>query len=398
MIAKIAEAVRKEGLDGWLFYNFRNMDPSADSILEMPAEQMLTRRWFYFVPSQGEPVKLVHAIEAGALDHLPGSKVKYAGWKELHSSLQQILAEVKNICMQYSPLNAVPYVSYVDAGTLEMVRSTGVNVHSSANLIQFFEAIWSEEAVASHNRAVLTLRRTVGRAFACVKNTILEHKDISEYQLQCFIIEELDAAGLIFDHAPIVAVNAHAADPHYEPTAEKNSPIKPGDLLLIDLWAKEKKPEAVYGDITWMGFVGAEVPPKYAEVFDIVKNARDAAVDFIATRLQNKEQIHGYEVDDVCRGVITKAGYGPYFIHRTGHSIGQGLHWKGVNIDNLETKDERKLIDGIGFSIEPGIYLEGDFGVRSELDAYIKEGVIHVSGQPVQQAIIPILAMQTDEV
>lgn len=390
-LQKIQSELITEEVDGWLFYNFRNLDPSADSILDIPAETILTRRWFYLIPAQGEPLKLVHSIEKQALSHLPGKQLEYATWQQLHSHLQTMLASVKLICMQYSPKNAIPYVSFVDAGTLELVVANGVKVQSSATLVQKFEACWSKQGILSHQRAAQNLHRIVHAAFLHVKRCIGQGISLYEHQLQQFILDQFALMDMECDHAPIVAVNEHSGNPHYEPTPKYPQLIQKGDLLLIDLWAKEKSNNSIYADITWVAVVADTVLPEYNKIFTIVRQARDRALSFIDERLQAQQPVFGYEIDDVCRKVIEDAGYGKYFIHRTGHSIGEEVHWKGVNIDNYETRDERKLIDGIGFSIEPGIYLP-EFGIRLEVDVYIDEGRAHVSGQPIQQELVPIFA------
>ncbi|BBM83539.1 M24 family metallopeptidase [Candidatus Uabimicrobium amorphum] len=389
MIEKIQEAICKEEVDGWLFYNFRDIDPSANAILQIPEDTFASRRWFYFIPASGTPCKLVHKIEPHTLDHLPGEKYLYAGWQTMETHLAHLLKNHKTICMQYSPKAAVPYVSYVDAGTCELVKSCGVEVVSSANLIQLFEAVWSQEAIDSHNRSAQFLRTLVLEAFQHIRKCIDAQQGISEYKLQQFILERIVKENLEYHHAPIVAVNENAGDPHFSPQAENKRSIQDGDFVLIDLWGREKSENAVYADMTWMGYVGSEPTTKHQEVFNIVKQARDAAIAFIETRFSQNEKVYGYEVDDVTRNVINEAGYGEYFVHRTGHSIGRDLHWKGVNIDNLETKDERQLIEGVGFSIEPGIYMK-DFGVRLEVNGYIHHGKLCVSAQPIQQKIIMI--------
>jgi Xaa-Pro aminopeptidase len=390
-LKQIISGLAQENVDGWLFYNFHNIDPSANAILDIPAEAVLTRRWFYFIPRQGEAIKLVHRIESHALDHLPGQKRQYAMWQQLQDELKGMLKGAHHICMQYSPMNAIPYVSYVDGGMLELVRSTGVEVHSSANLIQVFEAVWSQEGLASHLSASKKLLDIVHRAFAYVRDGLRRSEQLHEYQVQQFIMGEFSRLDMVTDDPPIVAVNEHSGDPHYEPTAQHSSPLKKGDFLLIDLWAKEKAAEAVYADITWVGELEAKVAPQHTKIFNIVRDARDAAVRLVKERFAGHQDVYGYEVDDAARGVIAKAGYGDYFIHRTGHSIGKKVHWKGVNIDNFETKDERKLIDGLGFSIEPGIYLK-EFGVRSEIDMYIHQGKAYISGEPIQDKVLTVLA------
>lgn len=389
MIEKIQDAICQEGVDGWLFYNFRDLDPSANSILQIPKDTFASRRWFYFIPASGTPCKLIHKIEPHTLDHLPGEKYLYAGWQAMETQLAAILKNSSTICMQYSPKAAVPYVSYVDAGTCELVKDCGVEITSSANLIQLFEAVWSQEAIDSHNRAAQFLRALVLDAFRHIRTSIDTQKAITEYQLQQFILERIVQQNLEYHHAPIVAVNENAGDPHFSPQQNNMRSIQEGDFVLIDLWGREKSDHAVYADMTWMGFVGTEPAKKQQQVFDVVKQARDAAIKFIESRFAQSKKVCGYEVDDVTRNVITQAGYGEYFVHRTGHSIGHDLHWKGVNIDNLETKDERQLIEGVGFSIEPGIYLP-DFGVRLEVNGYIHQGKLCVSAQPIQQQIITI--------
>lgn len=390
-ISKIQQALAQERFDGWLFYNFHNIDPSANNILSISNDKMLTRRWFYFVPQKGEPTKLVHRIESGALDHLPGQKQSYAGWKQLHHELWNLLKSFKRIAMQYSPMCAIPYVSYVDAGTVELIRSTGVEVHSSANLIQTFEAVWTQKGIESHELAGKILHKIVEDSFAYVAKQIRAKNSLTEYQVQQFILQEFNQHGLVYDHPPIVAVNEHSGDPHYEPGIQGSSQLKEGDLLLIDLWAKFPTNESVYADITWCGDIATTIVPRHAEIFEIVRQARDAAVQFIRDGLAAKRDICGYQVDDVSRQLIEKAGYGKYFVHRTGHSLGSDLHWKGVNMDDFETRDERKIIEGIGFSIEPGIYLP-EFGIRSEINVYIHQGQAKISALPSQTALIPILA------
>lgn len=385
-IENIRRLLVKEGEEGWLFYNFRDLDPCANFILQMSPAAVRTRRWFYLIPARGTPVKLVHRIESGALDHLPGDKLEYATWKDLHGGLRKMLASAPKVCMQYSPGNAIPYISYVDGGTLELVRSAGGEVRSSADLVQHLEAVWGDEDLESHLKAAQNLWDVVRAAFSCTRGRVAA---ISEYELQQFILEKFREMDMVCDHPPIVAVNEHSGDPHYEPSAQHSSPIRKGDFLLIDLWAKREG--GIYADITWVAMVDERVPEGHAAVFAVVKNARDAAVRFIERRLAERKEICGYEVDDACRKVIEDAGYGPHFIHRTGHNIGREAHGKGVNIDNFETRDERKLIDGIGFSIEPGVYLPG-FGIRSEINVYLKAGKAHVSTLPVQNQIVPLLA------
>jgi Xaa-Pro dipeptidase len=386
----IQAALAKENLDGWLFYFFHGNDPLAVNILGLQADHFVSRRWFYLIPRQGEPTKLVHRIEMEALDSLPGRKVIYLGWKELREKLNEIIGGHKKIAMQYSPGNAIPYISRVDAGTIEMVQDAGVQVVSSANLVQDFEAIWSSTQLESHKVAADMLHQIVYDAFFMIRDAVKFEKVITEYDVQQHIMQRFEERGLETNSPPIVAVNEHSGSPHYQPTAEHHFKIKKGDFVLLDIWAKLKQPNSVYADITWTGFAGHDIPEKYIKIFDIVRGARDAAVDFVKRSISKKEQMYGWQVDDVARKYITDRGYGEYFVHRTGHSIGQEVHGNGANIDNLETRDERRLVPKTGFSIEPGIYLP-EFGVRSEIDVYIDENDVFIGGQPIQTAIVPIL-------
>ncbi|MBX3075061.1 M24 family metallopeptidase [Candidatus Obscuribacterales bacterium] len=391
LIERIQEQLRSESIDGWLFYYFKNNDPIALSILGM-TEGHMTRRWFYYVPAKGEPVKLVHGIELDVLDALPGTKEVYVGWKQLEQKLGDILTDAKSIAMQYSPKNAVPYVSRVDAGTIELIRSLGKNVVTSGNLVQAFEASWSEAQLQTHIYAVESLRKIVFEAFAEVKRLINKGEAVNEYDIQQFIMGRFDHYEMTTYSPPIVAVNGHSGLPHYQPSKEEHAPIKKGDFLLLDIWAKRRDVrDAIYGDITWTGYVGTEVPTEFVKIFDIVKGARDAALDHVKDAVAKGEVLHGWQVDEVARTYIRERGYADYFIHRTGHSIGTEVHGNGANLDNLETKDERVLIYKHGFSIEPGVYLK-EFGVRSEIDVYIEEGKTLVAGGPIQEKIIPILA------
>jgi Xaa-Pro aminopeptidase len=392
-IADIQRALGETaGLDGWLFYDFRHSDPLAYRVLRLDPARHVTRRWYYWLPAQGAPVKLLHRIEPHVLDELPGEAQLYAGWEEQHAHLKQILSGVTRAAMQYSPMNDVPYISRVDAGTVELIRNLGIEVVTSADLVQRFEAAWTDRQLASHKNAAKKLRRIVDEAFAHVRRRIAARKTLTEYDLQQFILSRIRAHELITATPPIVAVDAHSADPHYLPASKGSARIKAGDLVLIDLWAKQPKAGSVYADITWTGFVGHEIPARQREVFAIVRGARDAALNFVRAQVTAGHFPCGWEVDEVCRGVIRKAGYSDRFVHRTGHSIGEEVHGNGANIDSLETKDSRRLMPRTCFSIEPGIYLPGEFGIRSELDVYLSDREAHVFGQPVQTAIVPILA------
>jgi Xaa-Pro aminopeptidase len=379
------------GLDGWLFYDFRHSDPLAYRVLQLDPARHVTRRWYYWLPARGAPVKLLHRIEPHALDGLPGEPLLYAGWEEQHAALARILSGVKRAAMQYSPMNAVPYVSRVDAGTIELIRSLGVEVVSAADLVQRFEAVWTDRQLASHKDAAKKLRRIVDEAFAHVRRRITARRTLTEYDLQQFILSRIRAHQLTTATPPIVAINAHSADPHYLPSPKGSARIKTGDLVLIDLWAKQPRAGSVYADITWTGFVGTEIPARQCEVFTIVRDARDAALNFVRAHVAAGQFPFGWEVDEVCRNVIRRAGYADCFVHRTGHSIGEEVHGNGANVDNLETKDGRRLMPRTCFSIEPGIYLPGEFGIRSELDVYLSDRDAHVFGQPVQSEVVPIL-------
>jgi Xaa-Pro dipeptidase len=388
-ISGIQSDLRAANLDGWLFYDFRGRDPIAQRILQLPPG-MRTRRWFYFVPAKGVPRKLVHKIEAESLAALPGTTIYYAGQNELRSNLKKILGRAKNVAMQYSPKNAIPYVAMVDAGTVELVRSAGPRVVSSADLVQKYEACWSPGQLESHLAAGVAIDRIVREAFQHAAQCVREKKTLTEYDLQRWILKEFEAAGLTADEGPDIAVGVHASDPHYAPVPGKAAPIRAGDLLLLDVWGKTKQPGSVYYDITWVGYLGAKVPEKYAKIFHIVREARDKAVDLIRTSVAAGKKLQGWQVDKAARSVIEKAGYGKYFFHRTGHSIGETVHGNGVNMDGLETHDVRHLIPRTCNSIEPGIYLP-EFGIRSEVNVYVGEREARVTGA-VQREILALLA------
>ncbi len=388
-IAGIQRDLRAAKLDGWLFYDFRGRDPIGQRILDLP-EGMRTRRWFYFVPAKGTPKKLVHRIEAQSLAALPGDTLYYAGQDELRKNVGKMLGRAKNVAMQYSPKNAIPYVAMVDAGTIELVRGSGVKVVSSADLVQKYEACWSDEQLESHQSAGAAVDRIVREAFQHAAKNVREKRTITEYDLKVWILEEFENAGIWAEEGPDIAVNSNASDPHYGPTAESAAPICEGDLLLLDVWGKKKTPGSVYYDITWVGYLGAKVPDKYAKVFGIVREARDKAVDLILKNIAAGKPLQGWQVDKAARGVIEKAGYGKYFFHRTGHSIGEKVHGNGANMDGLETHDVRHLIPRTCTSIEPGIYLP-EFGIRSEVNMYIDEHEARVTGA-VQKEILPLLA------
>lgn len=392
-VAEIQEALQVAKLDGWLFYDFRGSDPLAPRILRLGEHASGSRRWFYFIPANGEPTKIVHRIERGKLDALPGKRLDYSSWKEQHELLRAALTAGKakpRVAMQYSPMNDIPYLSKVDAGTIELIRSFGVEVVTSAELVQQFEAVWTPEQKQSHVEASDKLHRVLMEAFAEIGRNIRAGTAITEYDIQQFISRRLEEEGMNREDG-IVAVNANSANPHYAPSRENAAPINRGDFVLLDIVSKLRKPGAICTDQTWTGFVGETVPEEHVRIFNIVRDARDAATEFVRKSVREGKRIHGADVDDVARGVIKKAGYGDQFTHRTGHSIGEECHGNGVNIDNFETRDSRFITAGVGFSIEPGIYLEGKFGVRSEIDVYVGEKDIDVTGQPIQTEIVAIL-------
>lgn len=388
----VQQALREQAsIDGWLFYDFRGSDPLSYRVLLLDPSTHVTRRWYYWIPAEGVPRKLLHRIEPHVLDRLPGETDLYVSWEQQRRLLARLLQGRRRIAMQYSPLNAVPYVSRVDAGTIELIRSFGVDVVSSADLIQTFEAVWTDRQLESHQYAAAALRRIVDEAFDHVRDAVTKGRGLTEYGLQQFILARIREAGMVTSSAPIAAVDEHSADPHYGPGPTGSAVIARDNLVLIDLWAKQPAAGSVYADITWTAFAGREVPSRHREIFDLVRQGRDAALNFVRTQVQGGHRPFGYEVDAVCRNVIHAAGYGDRFVHRTGHSIGEEVHGNGANIDGLETQDTRRLMPRTCFSIEPGIYLPGEFGIRSELDVYVSEREALVFGLPLQRELCPLL-------
>ena len=392
LIARIQAVLRAEGIDGWLLYNFRGSNVFATRMMKLPTHIMCTRRYFYFIPAQGEPRKLVHRIEEWNLDTAPGSKTVYLSWPSLAEGLKKVLTGIRKVAMEYSPNCAIPYVSNVDAGTVELVRSTGVQVVSSANLVAAFEAVWDEEQTRDNAVSAKHLREIVDKAFNFIRQRIAGKKKVTEYDVQQFMLSEFRKRGIYSESDPNCSVNANSANPHYEPTKKVHSPLKKGDFVLLDLWAKKKKDRSVYADITWTGFIGEVVPEEFEKVFQAVKGGRDAALTIVRQRFGEKKPIQGWEVDEAARKFIADQGYGEYFVHRTGHSIGEEIHGNGANMDNLETHDERRILPGTSFSIEPGIYLRDKFGVRSEIDVVISAGGdVIVPGLPMQEHVVAIM-------
>ena len=386
-IPAVQRALKKDGLDGWLLYDFHGSNPIATRLTELAASnKMATRRWYYLVPAEGSPRGLVHAIERHNLDGLPGEKRPYAGREQLASGLKDLLHGMKRVAMEYSPGNAIPYVSRVDAGTVEAVRQLGVDVVSSGDLVQRFEAVWSDEALTTHRAASERLYRIKDRAFQLLSERA--GRGLTEFDLQQAMVGWFSDEGLVTDSPPCVAAQENSGNTHYQPTNAVTRSIGANELVLLDLWGKLKAPGAVFADITWMGFTGSAVPDKYARVFAAARDGRDAGVEAVKRAVGEGRELRGYEVDRATRDVIERAGYGAQFIHRTGHSLGQEVHGNGAHMDDYETHDERRLIAGTGFTIEPGIYSQ-EFGVRTEVNMFVGEGTAEVTG-PMQTEIAPL--------
>jgi Xaa-Pro dipeptidase len=386
-IPAVQQALKTDGIDGWLLYDFHGSNPIATRLTDLASSTKLaTRRWYYLVPAEGPPRGLVHAIERHNLDGLPGDKRPYSGREQLHAGLKDLLRGMKRVAMEYSPANAIPYVSRVDAGTVEAVRQLGVDVVSSGDLVQRFEAVWSDEALTTHRHASARLYRIKDRAFDLLRTRA--GRGLNEFEVQQAMVEWFGEEGLISDSAPCVAAQENAGNPHYQPSAAVNRVIGRNELVLLDLWGKLPVPGAVFADITWMGFTGAVVPEQYAAVFAAARDGRDAGIDAVTRSARDGRELRGYEVDRATRHVIDRAGYGQYFIHRTGHSLGQEVHGNGAHMDDYETHDERRLIPGTGFTIEPGIYTP-EFGVRTEINMFVGERNAEVTG-PMQTAIVTL--------
>lgn len=361
----------KQGIDGWLLYDYRRSNSLAHTFLNIPQDWKVTRRFFYWIPQKGDPIKIVPLIEPFTLDHLPGVKWTYTGWQNLEQLLFSIASEHRNIAMEYSPYNALPNISKVDGGTIELIQRAGGKIVSSANLLQRYTSVWSDDQLESHLFAAQVLENIVDETWAFIEVSLQKGQFLDEFHVQQYMLNKMEEAGCHTDDWPTCAVNAHSADPHYHLTQAGALPIKKGDFILIDLWCKQKKPRAVYADITRVGVAGQEATEKQREIFNIVKKARDGATAMIRENYERKIPIQGWEVDQLCREVIQEAGFANYFIHRTGHNIGEEVHGPGANLDNFETHDFRELLPGTAFSVEPGIYLPGEFGVRLEYDIYL---------------------------
>jgi Xaa-Pro aminopeptidase len=396
-LAAVQKAIQGLGLDGWLLYDFRGLNVLARRILQIPSDSILSRRWFYFIPAQGQPRKLQHRIEPHALDGVPGTSESYLRWQELEKGVASLVSGRKRIAMEYVPRNANPYVSRVDAGTVELVRSFGVEVVPSGDLVQLFEACWDDEQWAMHQEAAKHTRSAYDAAFGFIAERVRRQGVVRETEVQQCILDHFAAHKMVTDHPPIVGVGPHSGDPHYAPGPGSDGEIKKDTFVLIDLWAKLDRPRSVYSDLTWTGYVGDAVPALYERVFKIVAGARDAAIARVRTAFQKGEALQGWQVDQAARDVIDQAGFGAAFCHRTGHSIGQETHGNGANMDNLETHEERRVLPRTCFSVEPGIYLadhpDYGFGVRSEVNVFVDaQSQVHVTGGDPQTAVVPILA------
>jgi Xaa-Pro aminopeptidase len=384
----IQAAIREVGIDGWLFYDHHHRDPIAGRILGLDEKAHITRRWYYFVPAAGEPAKLVHRVEQGRLDSLPGAKAGYSSWQELHAGLQAMLAKAHRIAMQYSPNNDIMYVSMVDAGTVEFLRGLGKEVVSSADLVSQFEAVLTAEQIESHAVAQRAIDAILAEGWREMGRRVRSSGPVSEFDMVAWFAEAMRRENLIWENGPNVSANANSSDSHYEPTAEHSSPIREGDFILIDIWGRVDKPGTVFYDITWTGIVGRAPTEREQLVFESVRNARDAAISAVEEAFAAGRPICGFEADDAARNVIRSAGFGEYFTHRTGHNIGQELHGAGAHLDNLETHDQRRILPHTCFSVEPGIYLP-EFGVRSEVDMLTAPGKAWVTGK-IQQELVRI--------
>lgn len=388
----IQAAISEAGFDGWLFYDHHHRDPIAAHLLGLDEKAHITRRWYYYVPALGEPRKLVHRIEATRLDSLPGVKGRYSSWQELASGLEAMLFDARRIAMQYSPNNAIMYVSMVDAGTVEFLRGLGKQIVSSADLVSQFEAVLSADQVASHVAAQAVIDGILAEGWREMAARLRPHAGgagtLTEFDMVQWLSEAMRREGLVWEHGPNVSANANSSDSHYEPTAEKSAPIREGDFILIDIWGRLDKPDSVFYDITWTGVVGREPTEREQLVFETVRNARDAAIAAVERAFADGRPIRGYEGDDAARAVIEEAGFGDFFTHRTGHNIAHEIHGPGAHLDNLETHDERLILPNTCFSVEPGIYLP-EFGIRSEIDMLTAPGKAWVTGK-VQRELMRI--------
>jgi Xaa-Pro aminopeptidase len=389
-VPAVQRALAADRLDGWLLYDFHGSNPIAATLAGLAGSsgKLTTRRWYYLIPASGAPRGLVHAIERHNLDGLPGTKEAYAGRRELEAGLRRLLDGCQRVAMEYSPQGAIPYVSRVDAGTFEAVRSLGVDIVSSGDLVQRFEASWSAEALASHRAASERLYRIKDRAFEALRSTMRERGAWDEYELQQKMMEWFSDEELVTDSPPVVAAMENAGNPHYLPSPEAHRSIRANELVLLDLWGKLPTDGAVFADITWVGFTGSSVPAEFSSAFGAIRDGRDAAIQLVQASARERRDLRGWQVDRAAREVIERAGYGKAFIHRTGHSLGGTVHGNGVHMDDYETHDDRRLLPGTGFTIEPGVYFDR-FGVRTEVNIYYGDGEATVTG-PAQTEIVTV--------
>jgi Xaa-Pro aminopeptidase len=389
-VAAVQDALRETNLDGWLLYDFHGSNPIAARLAGLiDGAHMTTRRWYYLIPAHGQPRGLVHAIERHNLDQLPGEKTVYAGRQQLDIGLTNLLTGMRRVAMEYSPMCAIPYLSRVDAGTAEFIRAKGVEILSSGDLVQQFEASWTPAQLASHRAASAALYRIKDRAFETAGAAVRAGRTLSEYELQQRMVQWFEEEGLISDSAPVVAVDSNAGNPHYLPTAERSSAISANQVLLLDLWGKRLEPGAVFADITWVGVTAPRVPDETARAFSAIADARDAAVKLVEDAARAHRELRGWEVDRAARTVLEQRGYAKGILHRTGHSLGENVHGNGVHMDDYETHDDRRILPGTGFTVEPGLYFE-TFGVRTEVNVFRGEHEATVTG-PRQDEVVTLL-------
>jgi len=390
-IDAVQAALRADGIDGWLLYDFRGLNPIAADVTAVGRQggHLATRRWYYLIPATGEPRGLVHKIEKNSLAHLPGSTQRYAGRDQLEAGLRTLLTGVRRVAMEYSPGCAIPYVSRIDAGTVELVRQSGAEVVSSGDLIQRFSAVWDETAIATHRRASDALYRIKDRSFDAVARRLRDGVATTEYDIQQLMAGWFRDEGLISDSDPNVSAAENAGNPHYLPTAATHRAIRRDEIVLLDLWGKLDRPGAVYADITWVGYAGAQVPSRYSAAFAAIRGARDAGIQLVQDAMRAGRELRGFEVDRAAMAVLREAGYADKILHRTGHSLGETVHGNGVNMDDYETHDDRRLLPGTGFTIEPGLYFD-DFGVRTEINMVVATRDAAVTG-PLQTEILALI-------
>ncbi|HUK37349.1 MAG TPA: M24 family metallopeptidase [Vicinamibacterales bacterium] len=388
-VAAIQAALKADGLDGWLLYDFHGSNPIASDVTGAGRDgHLATRRWYYLIPAAGQPRGLVHAIERHVLAHLPGAIARYAGREQLESGLRELVGGVRRVAMEYSPNGAIPYLGRVDAGTIEFLRTLGLDITSSGDLVQRFAAVWDQAAINTHMQASERLYRVKDRAFAAIRECMSTTTPTTEYDIQTLMMGWFRDEGLVSDSPPIVAAAENAGNPHYMPTATEHRPIRPGEIILLDLWGKLDRPAAVFADITWVGYTGTNPPERCVHVFNTVAAARDAAIALVQRAVAAGQTLRGWQVDRAASTVLRSAGFGANVLHRTGHSLGESVHGNGVNMDDYETHDDRRLLAGTGFTIEPGLYFD-DFGIRSEINMLVRDRDAIVTG-PVQTEIVAL--------